>query len=151
MRQLEHNLLTRMVLMLCVLMQAVLLIPHHHHGDSAAICLDYAHMYTVRSCEDACTEPQTESDDDSGSCATDRFFISSPVAREHVTEVAWHEHGAGCDCPLCSPATRLDVPALMAAVVLGGNAVRTAEHTSYLREYFTDARPSRAPACGTLC
>lgn len=151
MRRLEHNLLTRMVLMLCVVMQSVLLIPHHHHSSTGAACLDFFHLYAIQDCRTACTDPQPAADGSTEECATDRFIITAPVAREHVTEVAWHEHDSGCGCPLCSPDARLDLSARITAIALVESETLAAEHIPYLREYFTDALPSRAPACVAVC
>ena len=139
-----------MVLMLCVMMQSVLLIPHHHHDGTTAVCLDYTHLYASRNCEEACTD-RKDANDGSDACATDRFVISSPVAREHVSEAVWHEHDGGCSCPLCSPDLLVGFTERIAAVALDDNDTRLAGHTPYLREYFTDALPSRAPACAAHC
>jgi len=144
MRYLGNKGVTKLVLLLCVLMQAVALMPHHHHGDSAIACLGYGHRAESEACHTPCSNHTSHATVPFPSCLSHSITATQPEPRAEAAEEIATDHSPACGCPCCTESSFSFTLGVLLQVVLqtreGGPRIEP-----YLRSYLTDALPCRAP------
>lgn len=145
MKILGNSFLTKAVLLLCVLMQAVALTPHHHHGNGGSVCLNYTHLYEADVCGDVCADTGEHNGQPYAVCQSHTMTVAQPQERDEVVVEVSEHHDHDCGCATCIGDAAEAAVEHMAAITINGIGEYNDSTNSYIREYFTAALPCRAP------
>ncbi len=93
-----------LMIMLCILMQAIMFIPHHHHSQDGPLCFDQRHIHSQScGCDSRCNHPPQ---DNCSQTHIDALQTGKKPLVGQVVSPLWvtpaNLHASMISCDLCS-------------------------------------------------